>query len=90
MEAKRRGSQEAARGSATGGEFQPVQLEAVMEEPIGKSKIWDYVVKPAPGSAAALALGCECPVLDNDHGKGLGGGRYWISGGCKIHGVNRS
>jgi len=49
---------------------------------------------PNPGSDAAIALGCTCPVLDNAHGKGyLGGVKnekghlvFVISGGCPLHG----
>lgn len=40
---------------------------------------------PNPGSRAALALGCRCPVLDNHHGQGMPGGRFWISGDCMLH-----
>ena len=29
------------------------------------------VGKPAPGSAAAVAAGCTCPVLANAHGEGF-------------------
>jgi hypothetical protein len=29
---------------------------------------------PNPGSDEALAAGCTCPVIDNGHGRGLGGG----------------
>jgi hypothetical protein len=39
-----------------------------------------------PGSDAAIATGCTCPVLDNGHGAGIGKGRYWISGACPVHG----
>lgn len=42
---------------------------------------------PNPGSNEAIALGCVCPVLDNNHGlyaphppEG-----FWISGDCKLH-----
>jgi hypothetical protein len=45
---------------------------------------------PKPGSDAALAQGCMCPVLDNAHGKGRGGdGDRWgfyINEGCPLHG----
>lgn len=45
---------------------------------------------PAPGSDAALALGCTCPVLDNAHGwgyTGIGGGKgiYCFTSGCPVH-----
>lgn len=40
---------------------------------------------PNPGSAAAIALGCTCPVLDNGHGKGRGDGAFWITDRCPLH-----
>jgi hypothetical protein len=46
---------------------------------------------PNPGSDAAIALGCTCPVLDNGHGHGCGrkgaDGQplFWIRGGCPVH-----
>ena len=48
--------------------------------------------KPSPGSAAAIGLGCTCPVLDNGRGQGCGRtdneGKpmFWTSGGCPLHG----
>jgi hypothetical protein len=40
----------------------------------------------APGSGAAIAAGCQCPILDNAHGAGyLGLGMYIIAEGCPIH-----
>lgn len=45
---------------------------------------------PHPGSPAAIAAGCTCPVLDNCHGLGCGrdGARHgwWISVSCPLHG----
>lgn len=45
---------------------------------------------PLPGSDAAVALGCTCPVIDNAHGAGRGGDgpRFgWvISLDCPLHG----
>lgn len=46
-------------------------------------------IPPNPGSEAATALGCVCPVLDNAKGKGINfGGEvvFWINGNCKLHG----
>lgn len=43
---------------------------------------------PPPGSDAALALGCRCPVLDNAHGRGVEG-RFWMSADCPLHGGGR-
>lgn len=47
---------------------------------------------PPPGSDAALAQGCRCPVMDNAHGAGIPGltgdgtPLYWISAACPLHG----
>jgi len=49
----------------------------------------DPVEAPAPGSDAALALGCTCPVLDNGHGRGYAGGGYVMTVGCPLHGGGR-
>jgi hypothetical protein len=41
----------------------------------------------APGSAAAIAAGCNCPIYDNAHGKGwLCSGLYIMRDDCPIHG----
>lgn len=48
-----------------------------------------HLVHPYPGSPQAVADGCECPVKQNDHGKGFLQNRqlfYWISGRCTLHG----
>ena len=48
----------------------------------------EYTI-PAPGSDAAVADGCSCPVLDNAHGQGLpwwnGVTAYWLTVGCPVH-----
>lgn len=48
----------------------------------------------APGSDEALAAGCKCPVLDNGHGRGVGGDGeargWWISEDCPLHRPTRS
>ena len=52
---------------------------------------------PNPGSDEALALGCKCPVIDNEYGKGVpwprtdgldpnGHPSFWISQDCPLHG----
>ena len=43
---------------------------------------------PNPGSNDALDQGCACPVLDNNHGRGVHGktGEFWISTECPLHG----
>ena len=45
---------------------------------------------PNPGSDAAIEAGCTCPVLDNGHGRGVGGNGekygWWITEGCPLHG----
>jgi len=53
---------------------------------------------PNPGSDEALALGCKCPVLDNEHGRGFPWPdavptgkpptpKFWITAGCPLHGI---
>jgi len=43
---------------------------------------------PSPGSQEAKKLGCTCPVLDNNCGRGFGypTPMYWIDNNCPIHG----
>lgn len=48
-------------------------------------KLSDFIKQTAPGSEAALALGCTCPVLDNHHGHGRPDGTYWMVEGCPVH-----
>lgn len=52
----------------------------------GRSMTGDAAV-PLPGSNEASEQGCRCPVLDNYHGKGIGGlgKRYWTVGDCPLH-----
>lgn len=39
-----------------------------------------------PGSPAAVAAGCRCPVLDNAHGAGRGDPPvYVMTVGCPVH-----
>jgi hypothetical protein len=43
---------------------------------------------PNPGSTDAVAHGCTCPVIDNNHGKGVpskDGPLFWITEGCPVH-----
>ena len=43
---------------------------------------------PNPGSDAARALGCICPVMDNGQGVGFlmdGERQFWITCGCPVH-----
>lgn len=40
---------------------------------------------PNPGSQAAIDQGCQCPVMDNHYGEGLGNGRFYINGECPLH-----
>jgi len=42
---------------------------------------------PNPGSPDAVALGCLCPVMDNNHGKWAPypPGGWWITAGCPVH-----
>ena len=39
---------------------------------------------PNPGSAEAVKRGCQCPVLDNHHGKGVNG-MFWVTEDCPLH-----
>ena len=44
--------------------------------------------KPNPGSEEAQALGCTCPVIDNNYGKGVqtkDGPMFWYSEDCLLH-----
>lgn len=55
----------------------------------------DKLQKPNPGSREAIALGCECPVIDNGHGRGYMGGMKDSNGEtlfvvtlfCPLHGA---
>lgn len=45
---------------------------------------------PNPGSQEARDRGCQCPVLDNAHGRGAWGSEgddavFWIAEGCPVH-----
>jgi hypothetical protein len=52
-------------------------------EPTGQAR----ALAVAPGSAAAIAAGCNCPIYDNAHGKGwLCSGLYIMRDDCPIHG----
>lgn len=43
-------------------------------------------VIPNPGSEEALAAGCLCAVMDNNHGKWKPWtGHWWITEGCPVH-----
>jgi hypothetical protein len=48
------------------------------------------VVDMRPGSPVAVRAGCKCHVMDNAHGRGIGGDgeRYgWVmSSSCELHG----
>ncbi len=57
-----------------------------------KSQAKRLTVQLPPGSDEALDKGCQCPVLDNGHGRGIiidGRTEYWINGDCPIHGLNK-
>lgn len=43
-----------------------------------------------PGSREALEMGCECPVLDNEYGRGDPAGTFVIALGCPLHGDSRN
>ena len=60
------------------------------EERVEILREWEEFI-PTPGSPAAVAQGCTCPVYDNAHGAGMGRdehGRvvYVMSEGCPLHG----
>lgn len=40
---------------------------------------------PSPGSEAAVAMGCTCPIIDNHYGRGVGNGGFWITENCPVH-----
>ena len=47
---------------------------------------------PTPGSDAAIAMGCTCPVEDNHHGKGCTTGPdgeilFCYTAGCPVHDI---
>lgn len=50
-----------------------------------KGSIMDDV--PTPGSDKAIAAGCHCPILDNNHGKFAPWppDGWYITQGCPIH-----
>lgn len=44
-----------------------------------------------PGSKEAVAAGCQCPVMDNGHGRGAyvdqnGDPVFWFNMNCPLHG----
>jgi hypothetical protein len=43
--------------------------------------------KPNPGSDEAGALGCVCPVMDNNRGRysPWPPDGWWVSGSCSVH-----
>jgi hypothetical protein len=46
-----------------------------------------YATHPqgSPGSPEAIAHGCTCPVMGNNHGAGIGDGKYLVHQGCPVH-----
>lgn len=47
---------------------------------------------PNPGSELAISLGCNCPVLDNNHGyyPPSPPDGWWVTEGCPVHRPNQS
>lgn len=41
--------------------------------------------EPNPGSADAVAGGCNCPIIDNGHGYGSYKGGFIVNMNCPIH-----
>lgn len=50
------------------------------------------IQEPTPGSDEAVNKGCVCPIMDNGHGKGVGGNGeeygWWVTAECPLHGTN--
>jgi hypothetical protein len=45
-------------------------------------------INPSPGSDAAVAAGCNCPIFDNARGKGwLCSGIFIMRDDCPLHGI---
>jgi hypothetical protein len=53
-----------------------------------KQAIYKMSGNPNPGSDEAIRLGCRCPVMDNEYGRGYMGveGVFVYSENCSIHG----
>jgi hypothetical protein len=47
----------------------------------------DKANTPNPGSPEAVAAGCICPVLDNNHGSfaPFADEGWWLNGRCPVH-----
>ena len=50
----------------------------------------NLIQETPPGSKAAAAVGCTCPVMDNNYGDGIGRDAdhkimYWIADDCPVH-----
>lgn len=45
--------------------------------------------QPNPGSKAAKANGCKCPMVDNNYGAGRGDGSFYVNLTCPLHGKER-
>ncbi len=46
----------------------------------------DFWNKPRPGSLEAVAIGCTCPIFDNNRGAGTDDDGGWdVSYGCPVH-----
>jgi hypothetical protein len=51
------------------------------------------MTNPNPGSEEAIKAGCACPVIDNNHGKGIPipqsdgtlQAAFWIDETCPVH-----
>lgn len=59
-----------------------------MSQPKGPPQTAEEVVPPIqPGSDAAIAEGCTCPVEENDHGRGYMGSptTFVITPDCPLH-----
>lgn len=71
-------------GGASEGNDEETAAEPIASEAVGVTS--PPADPPNPGSDAARALGCRCPVMDNNRGlhKPSSYG-WWITGGCALH-----
>lgn len=70
-----------------------ISPESFLEKPRSKSEAARRQSQLPPGSDKAIKVGCECPILDNAHGRGAWGSEgkdaiFWTSGNCPVHGFD--
>nr|DAS11478.1 MAG TPA: hypothetical protein [Caudoviricetes sp.] len=69
----------------------PIQLALKPQQSVcGRCEM--NIPDPKPGSDEAVNKGCLCPIMDNGHGKGVGGNGeeygWWVTSECPLHGTN--